>query len=69
MKASLVLTALFIGSCVSAPLSQLFNPFGAFLQGEILNTGDAFYSADEFSSLNKLFAVSKQMIMIILSKV
>ena len=58
MKALLVLTALFVGCCVSAPLSQLFEPFDAFLQGEVLKTGDAFYSADEFSSLSKLFAVS-----------
>ena len=58
MKATLVLTALFVGACMSAPLSQLFDPFGDFLQGNILNSEDVFYASEDFSILNKLFAVS-----------
>jgi len=54
----LVLTALFVGSCLSAPISQLFEPFGDFLQGNVLNTGDAFYASEEFANYYKLFALT-----------
>ncbi|CAG2170229.1 unnamed protein product [Oppiella nova] len=59
MRAPIVLLSVLIGSALSIPLGQLFDPFGAFLQGEILNTNQDFHeSSDYFSSMSETFAAA-----------
>jgi hypothetical protein len=60
MKLFLLSLFALVSIAVSSPVSQLFDPFGDFLQGNILNTNsDNYYnSAQDYSTLYKQFAVS-----------
>lgn len=57
MKLSLFILSAIVSVAFSTPISQLFEPFGDFLQGNILNKNDGFYnSAQDFSAFYKQFA-------------
>ncbi len=60
MKLFLLSLLALVSIAFSSPISQLFDPFGDFLQGNILNTNSEKYynSVLDFSTLYKQFAVS-----------
>ncbi len=58
MKASILLVSVLATSCLSVPISPLFEPFGDFLQGNVLHSSEAFYSTQDYSALLKQFSVS-----------
>jgi len=58
MRAAVLLVVVLATSCLSVPISPLFEPFGDFLQGNILHSKDVFYSSVDYTDLYQVFSTS-----------